>query len=231
MTVESFLSRARVRRDAPIASLRQLLVPNEDEARISAAHQLVWTLFSDDAERDRDFLWRESEPGCFYILSRRRPEDRHGIFQLDPPKVFAPQLRSGDRLGFALRANATVSKAVTKGARGKPCDVVMDALYRLPRERHALERPRLIDEKGRDWLQRQGERAGFSVTGAQLEVRVMGYRSLKLRRRGAEAASVGVLDFEGTLRVDSPDLLVDGISRGFGRAKAFGCGLMLIRRA
>ena len=39
------------------------------------------------------------------------------------------------------------------------------------------------------------------------------------------------LDFEGVLTVSDPDPLLPAIARGFGAAKAYGCGLMLIRRA
>jgi CRISPR system Cascade subunit CasE len=41
---------------------------------------------------------------------------------------------------------------------------------------------------------------------------------------------VGVLDFEGMLVVEAPELFLASVAQGFGRAKAFGCGLMLIRR-
>ena len=39
------------------------------------------------------------------------------------------------------------------------------------------------------------------------------------------------LDFQGVLTVGDPDSLLPAIARGFGAAKAYGCGLMLIRRA
>ena len=39
------------------------------------------------------------------------------------------------------------------------------------------------------------------------------------------------LEFEGLLTVSDPDAFLSGIARGFGATKAYGCGLMLIRRA
>ena len=39
------------------------------------------------------------------------------------------------------------------------------------------------------------------------------------------------LDFDGTLTVADPAPLLAAIVRGFGAAKACGCGLMPIRRA
>jgi CRISPR system Cascade subunit CasE len=40
-----------------------------------------------------------------------------------------------------------------------------------------------------------------------------------------------VLDFEGVLEVTDPVRFLAALANGFGRARAFGCGLMLIRRA
>jgi CRISPR system Cascade subunit CasE len=240
MSESLFLTRARIRKDAPIWALHNLLVPRDDSARTSASHNLVWTLFGDKPDRTRDFLWREADPGTFYLLSRRLPEDHHGIFAIDEPKRFAPQFAIGDRLGFSLRANATVAKAPTKGARGKPCDIVMDALRLVPRADRARNRLDLAEKNGTEWLSRQGENAGFRLLAkpaalheekdgrpARPAGNVVGYRVLQHR---GERGRLGVLDFEGVLEVVNPVALVDRIAQGFGRARAFGCGLMLVRR-
>ena len=42
--------------------------------------------------------------------------------------------------------------------------------------------------------------------------------------------SFSTLDFEGLLTVSDPGTFLSSIVRGFGAAKAYGCGLMLIRR-
>jgi CRISPR system Cascade subunit CasE len=49
--------------------------------------------------------------------------------------------------------------------------------------------------------------------------------------RFAPSASFGVLDFAGLIEVADPSVFVARLGQGFGKAKAFGCGLMLIRRA
>ena len=43
--------------------------------------------------------------------------------------------------------------------------------------------------------------------------------------------SFSTLDFDGILTVNDPAAFLLALSRGFGAAKAYGCGLMLIRRA
>lgn len=254
MSAPLYFSRARLRHDAPVSALRALLVPTGESARIAAGHRLVWTLFGDTPDRTRDFLWREAKPGVFYFLSRRIPEDRHGLFELDAPKPFEPALCEGDRLAFVLRANATVARGGGPGRRGKPCDIVMDALRGTSPGERARVRRRAVETAGLAWLAGQGARAGFTFDwvkscegvvcatsedvdceapaeeNACSSVRVLGYRTLRFERPGAPV-QLGVLDFEGVLLVRDPACFLDALARGFGRAKAFGCGLMLIQRA
>jgi CRISPR system Cascade subunit CasE len=120
-----FLSRARLRRDVPAVALARILVPEDATARVDASHRLIWALFSDSPDRERDFLWREEEPGRFMLLSARPPTDAHELFDLES-KPFEPALSSGDRLGFTLRANPVVARSAGPGLRGKRHDVVMD---------------------------------------------------------------------------------------------------------
>lgn len=237
-----YLSRARLRRSVPAAALRELLLPKAQGRRAGAGHKLVWTLFADHEDRERDFLWREADEGAFYLLSRRPPEDRHALFDLDPPKRFAPALTIGDRLAFSLRANATVARwDGTPGERGKPVDVVMAAIADVPQPGRAAARAAAVESAGLRWIEAQGARCGFTVPTVEEDeaedegvgrraLRVTAYRTLRVEHRGP-TARVGVLDFEGVLEVRDPDVFLAALGRGFGRAKAFGCGLMLIRRA
>lgn len=233
MTGPLYLSRARMRRHAPVAALRELLLPRDDGKRAGAGHRLVWTLFSDGPDRERDFLWREADAGVFYLLSRRPPSDPHGLFDLEPPRVFAPVLAAGDRLSFSLRANATVARGGGPGVRGKPCDVVMDAIRGAAPGARAAARSDAVERAGRRWLAAQGLRCGFDFSTSDDDgasaVRVTSYRTLRVEHAGP-AARLGVLDFEGVLSVTEPGRFVEALARGFGRAKAFGCGLMLVRR-
>ncbi|WP_408742519.1 type I-E CRISPR-associated protein Cas6/Cse3/CasE [Acetobacter peroxydans] len=42
---------------------------------------------------------------------------------------------------------------------------------------------------------------------------------------------LGILDLSGRIEITDPSLFLTQMAQGFGRAKSFGCGLMLIRRA
>jgi len=225
---ELWLSRVSLRRDSrAVAALSRILVPKGEAARMAASHHLVWSLFGDSAHRNRDFLWREETPGRFLTLSARPPSEAEGLFAVES-KVFAPSLAAGDRLTFALRANPVVSRGAPGSGRGKRHDVVMDALRHIPREERAEHRLRLVATAGQAWLAAQGERHGFALEGVPA---CDGYEAVQLPRQGQKKPMrFSQIDFTGRLRVTEPDLFTESLAQGFGKAKAFGCGLMLIRR-
>lgn len=222
-----YLSRATLRRDAPILALARALIHEDEGVRIGAAHRLVWTLFGDSSERRRDFLWRAKGQAGFLILSARPPQDPEGLFDLET-KPFAPVLRAGQRLRFSLRANPVVAIPLAQGQRGKRHDVVMHALCAVPPGQRAAARREAIETAGRAWLHRQAQRAGFRVEDG---VAVDGYEQLRIPREKAPAMRLSVLEFDGVLTVGDPEGLLAAMTRGFGRGRAFGCGLMLIAPA
>jgi CRISPR system Cascade subunit CasE len=155
----------------------------------------------------------------------RAPVDTHGLFELES-KPFAPELTAGDRLGFSLRANATVSRPTARGQRGVRHDVVMDLLHRTPGPR-AEARHEVMQTAAHDWLARQGEAHGFALCG---DVVVDGYDRVAMPRQRANRRCSVCLDMSGVLEVTDPERFLAKLAQGFGRARAFGCGLMLIRR-
>ena len=216
-----WFSRIRLRPESHVRAIAPLLLPEERDsgAVLSARHRLLWSLFADSPGRRRDFLWREDRKGVFYTLSARPPQDRLGLFLVES-KPFEPILQEGDRLHFSLRANAVVMR------NGKRHDVVMDMLRRLDGARAEL-REHCMQEAGSRWLHAQGERHGFEPRGITVE----GYQQHHLPRREAAPARFSTLDMQGSLVVKDPAAFMKRLTRGFGHAKAFGCGLMLIRRA
>lgn len=234
----SWLSRVRLRRDAPAAALAPVLLPSDPAARVGTAHRLLWTLFGDAPERARDFLWREEgssdvRPGraSFLLLSARPPEDTHRLFEPIEPKLFAPVLASGDRLIFSLRANPVITRRNPKTGKAERHDIVMDRLRQVPQGERAGQRLAATLEAGTAWLEAQGQRHGFHLKAAE-NLRIDGYDQVTLRREGkTRPLAFSVLDLDGMLEVRDPDAFGAALLQGFGKAKAFGCGLMLIRRA
>lgn len=218
-----YLSRLCLSRSPSARALSSLLNPEDPTRRMDAHHKLLWAAFSDGPDRTRDFLWREDRAGVFFTLSAR-PPIASDLF--DPPEVkdFTPVLAVGDRLAFSLRANATRAR---KGV-GR-VDVVMDALHGLPGGERAETRMAVAQTAGKDWLEVQGARAGFSLTHSEVgdyaTVTLPGFRG---PRKGQP--QFGILDMAGVLEVTDPAAFLAQLATGFGRAKAYGCGLMLIRR-
>ena len=261
MTAALHISRARLRtkRGEALASIAPILLPADGSNRVGHAHRLVWMLFQDIPDAARDFLWRDEGDGAFMFLSQRAPTDPHGLFDLDT-KPFEPHIAAGTRLRFALRANPTLTTkragvSARDPRRGKRVDVVMDALKQVAetdwdnRTGRAFERDRLVLETVTHWMMRQGERAGFDVvTGADDDlfglddepsasrpiIRATNYTQVQIERSGAKGqrpAGISIVDITGEIVVTDPARFIEKLARGFGSAKAFGCGLMLIRRA
>lgn len=220
-----FLSRLTLRRDASLAALASLFLPETSGERAGTAHRLIWSAFSDGPERKRDFLWRQDEKRRWLVLSERLPDDPHGIFDKES-KSFDPALRKGDHLIFVLRANAVITRKDEQG-RAKRYDIVMDRLRSIPKDSRALERARLATEASRDWLVQQGAKSGFQLRQAEVKA----YRTEKIPRGHRKQIELGLLDLEGELAIEEPDLFLSALAAGFGKAKGFGCGLMLIRRS
>lgn len=219
-----YLSRLRLSRSPSVAALSALLSPSASGERMSAHHRLLWAAFADGPDRRRDFLWRAEGEGEFLTLSARPPNEID-LFLRHEVKPFAPQLRAGDRLSFLLRANATRMKPG-----GQRVDVVMDALHAIPAGQRAAVRAETAQTEGAAWMARQGASGGFRLIGAE----VGSYTTEALPTHSGKRSGqpqFGILDMSGTIEVTDPAVVVSCLAQGFGRAKSYGCGLMLIRRA
>ncbi len=238
-----YLIRAVLNRNAPEHALRPLLDPVDRDAAFDAHRRLMWTLFP-DPDAKRDFLWRSDAKGKFLILSARKPQGSRLFEPLDS-KPFAPVLAAKDRLMFILRANATRDRRsgpqddVTPGTRRRPrkdrrVDIVMHAMHTqgiigrgTGADSRSARRMDVANQTAREWLSAQGERRGFSVDALAVE----DYRVCKLKRRNGGDVTFGVMDIKGLLSVREPEVFTSALLTGFGRSKAYGCGLMLVRRA
>lgn len=215
-----YLSRVTLKDDPSVAALAAALMPSERDS-LNTDHRAIWSLFA-EPEAARDFLWRkETGRGRYMILSRREPDPNSPIFNVETRR-FDVSLNPGDTLAFQLRVNATVTRKSGPG-RGKRHDVAMDLLHHYAKHDRAHHREALAEKSARDWLTSRAE--GFELNALILEY----YDAQTAPRRG-KPARFGIFDLAGRLTVTDPDAFLARLSKGFGRAKAFGCGLMLIRR-
>ena len=247
MSATLHLSRVRLRalHGEALSAIAPLLIPADKNQRVGHSHHIVWLLFQEFPDAARDFLWRDEGNGRYMILSHSPPTDPHSLFEVET-RLFEPHLAKGDHLAFVMRANpAMASKSALDAAqrekrqRGKRVDVVMHALFNAhsQQERKHLHevgelaplRDKIVAVEGDKWRAAQGESYGFSLVADTIVLD--GYEQVPVERHRGRPAGFSKLDMAGKLAIADPALFLAKLARGFGAAKAFGNGLMLIRRA
>ena len=211
-------------------------------------HQWLWDLFP--GGKERQFLYRREElqgafrpirtylrgnvvydngdfvgtPGLgeyvkrFFVLSQERPAESDTFTIVC--RSFAPELRTGQQLCFNLRANPTICKA------GKRHDLLMEAKRQVRGQAEGSDVWLHQQQAALDWLAAQGERSGFTL----LDTSVDAYRQQQLRRENSrQLIQFSSVDYTGMLTVTDPGLFLQRLSQGYGKSRAFGCGLMLIK--
>ena len=234
------LSRIRLQRNPGTGTLAPLLTGagRLDHNAGQRGHHLIWSLFADHPNRRRDFLWTRTGQDSFLTLSARPPVDTHDLFEIDEPKPFTPALEPGQRLRFQLHANPVINRTHPVRRRVVKHDVVTHTLRGYPRTERQVRRSAAIHHSGIEWLIRQGHNNGFEIDANEVKVgnyqrhEVTRTRSAARRRQNErDRPRYATLDFEGVLRVVDPARLMRAVAQGFGSSRAYGCGLMLLRRA
>ncbi|MDZ4791841.1 MAG: type I-E CRISPR-associated protein Cas6/Cse3/CasE [Hyphomicrobiales bacterium] len=212
-------------------------------------------------DEKRDFLWREEMPGHYLILSQRPPEDSNHLFDIDtkdfaPELSAGDRLAFNLRANPVVSRKAEGARLGKQDGKGRVrsvrCDIIMDALHPLggfkgPRDENgqterAAKRDAILAEVAQSWIGSQGERHGFKlVLNPDNDKPYLGasnYETIQIPRmkdgklvQRTQFATFGLLDFAGMIEVTDPMLFLTQLVKGFGKAKAFGCGLMLIKRA
>jgi len=203
-----------------------------------AEHQWLWRFLPAPAGTPRSFLFRRRDADGlprFYVVSDREPVSPsvHWTVQTKP---YAPELQTGQWLQFELRGNPVVTRSNEQGRPARH-DIVMHEKTRLLKERSlpgwadwtAPDRPplaELVQRCGAAWLQARSTRLGIHLDPDALRA-----DCYEQHRGKADKLRISTIDFSGRLRVDDPHALRLALFGGVGHAKAFGCGLLLIRSA
>lgn len=174
----------------------------------------------------------------YYLVSGRRPTSPDAAWVVQT-REYAPELESGACLRFELHANPVVTSQ--RDGKARRDDVVMAEKKRLLQERGLQrwsdwqddDKPQLydlVDRTCRRWLIRRAQTNGFLVDEDAL--RVDGYRAHAERRQlpRNQQLRFSTVDFSGVLTVTDPEPFRAALIAGIGPAKAFGCGLLLVRR-
>lgn len=170
-------------------------------------HRLLWRCFPDRPEAQRDFLFRCDEAGAelkILMLSREKPV-QSAWAGWDGVKEFAPDFQAGSWFQFRLRSNPTVR--ANQGGK----------LRALTGE----------DELA-GWLERKGARHGFELRS---EPEFAACRLTQFTKSNdGRAVSLNVVDASGVLVVADGAAFGEAFCRGVGRGRAFGCGMLLLKR-
>lgn len=182
-------------------------------------HQWLWELFP--GEQQRQYLYRREElQGAFrfFVLSSVPPIN-NGVFTLES-RPFSPELTVGQNLHFSLRANPTVCKA------GKRHDLLMEAKIQSRQQGSKQDVWSCQQQAAQTWLAQQGAQNGFTLQSVSIDA----YRQQQVRgSKNRHLIQFSSVDYSGSLVVTDPSLFFQRLIQGYGKSRAFGCGLMLIK--
>lgn len=166
-----------------------------------------------------------------YIVSPIEPDLQHIVEQAGwstsgwdatDYSRFLDQLRLGQEWGFRLRANPVRSKPAPGSARGKVL-------------------PHVTPAQQLSWLESKSSKLGFSLPREEqstdepgtLLTSVTQRQDRRFSRKSSLPSSHVTLrqaQFDGVLSITDLELFRTTLINGIGRGKAYGCGLMTLRR-
>jgi len=200
---------------------------------LRAHHELAWRAFGDHPDRERDFVFRadlERDVYVIHAVSEREPSDWGGRFVVET-KPYTPKLVLGQRLGFDVRVNPTVTSFV-KGERGKRHDAVMHFKQKMEdAERRDTSNAELLRRAMVEWMQSRGERNGFSIEPVVMQASAYTRHEFVKSPTSKSKVQLSTAEISGVLVVEEPDSLLRVLTKGLGSAKAYGNGLLLVRPA
>lgn len=123
--------------------------------------------------------------------------------------------KEGAVYGFSLVANTVRYKSPRQAVKTNDPD---------RRKRISLK----THEERIQWLARHAAQSGFEVVTVK-ETPNQGNKDI--RKKGTEPFSVTTTQFDGILRITNKELFAKAFREGIGRAKAYGCGLLMLRKA
>lgn len=204
--------------------LSRVEIPWEFSRNPYDLHRQLWRLFpgeekemrSNNEELRQGFLFRIEDnptgrPARLLVQSLRAPEATSGIV-LVGTREFQPQPVASQRLAFLLTANPV--KTIT--------DAQRDAKPGKKSEKCRV--PLIKEEEQREWIARK-----LASMGEIEAVNILPHAPIYFRK-GNRGGKLATVTFDGVLRVSDPTRMTELLRNGIGHAKAFGCGLLLVRR-
>lgn len=196
-----------------------------------AAHQLLWDLFPNDGSKKRDFLFYKDDRNglpSFFVVSQEKPVETEALSVQS--KEYTPQLSEGDKLAFTLVGNPVIARKTEGKNHSVKHDVWMDAKKEAKEKGFSPAEIRAAcEDAAKEWLIRQGERTGFHCS--EEYILIDGYQQNRFYKgKGKGPIRFSAVHYEGILTVTDPSAFTKMLAEGLGKSRAFGCGLMLVKR-
>jgi CRISPR system Cascade subunit CasE len=188
--------------------LSEILIDGKLARNPYEIHRYLWRLFPGMPDDKRSFLYRVSygkvtDPLRVLMQSLYEPSDAEivkGCIMLRK-KAFIPVFTEKDSLRFVLCANP---------------------VKRLSKERCRV--PLIDEDQLLEWLKQKLTNAAVLKNAEIVEKRNLYFRKDK------KAGKIVTVTFGGQIIVKDPARICTILEKGIGPAKAFGCGLMLVKR-
>ena len=206
-------------------------------------HQLLWNLFTGESTRKdsknkalADFVYRADYPEkqlIIHLVSSRSPTNKDGIWDIES-KPYTPDVQANQRLQFYLRVNPTIT--VYGRAKHERHDALMHAKKKMTeaskqqgQEAERYELWQAMQNMAQTWLLKREQHIGAKIMTEHLSAD--NYRQERIVAQNQDdPIQFSTVDFEGILTVTDPEQFKSALFSGIGKAKAFGCGLLLVRR-
>ena len=172
-----------------------------------------------EGERKRR-LWRiDNLNGNYYmlLLSEDRPElsgfceqfsSENKWETVDYDKLLR-NITAGDIKQFRLTANPTISVCDEKGKRGKVL-------------------AHITAEHQKQWLIEKGKSNGFILNDDSFDIVQCKWK--RFYKSGSKAITLLSVTYEGILEITDAELFRNALTKGIGRGRAYGMGLMTIMK-
>ncbi len=199
--------------------LSKVFIPWRQARNPYQTHRLLWRLFPKRPNDTRDFLFRveKQKKGLgmdILMQSLQEPLQSDTSCHITAVRDYNLILKNEQQFRFRLRAN--------------PVKTITDEKGRTNRkgELKKCRVPIICEEDQHAWIERKLK---GSVTIQALEIQreiPLYFRKPKARRAG----KIQTVIFDGSLKIDNSEVLIETIKSGVGPAKAFGCGLLSLAR-
>lgn len=185
-------------------------------AEYSAVERTLWRVDAPNPRRPSLLVVTESKPDWTHIVEQAGwpgADGDHCVIRDYGPVL--DSLTTGQKFGFRVTANP---------------------VHSIPRRPSATTERRTTrtglgtGDAQLAWFRQRAERWGFEIANDALRISASERRSFTKNGRGTKV-TLTTANFEGTLRVASPDAFVHTLRSGLGPAKAYGCGLLALSPA